>query len=327
MDAPAGTGDGRLGVMPQLPPPITSRTNARVKALRAALSGEARRPGDLLGLEGEHLVEEAHYAGYRFEAVYLRDGSEDLLARLEWLSGVATSAWVVLSRDAFESAVTTHSPQGIAATWRIEQPPARHKGPASTLVLEHLQDPGNLGTLIRSAESFGFGRIMVTPGTVNQWNPKVLRAGAGSVLRVPVLRAPMEVICQQLRDEGVRLFAAVPYFTGAHDLAARQGVLTGRISNGAAPESMKYPLPASEGGFAASLSYDTDFEQPCAVVIGNEGNGLSEEALALADEQVQIPGMGGREGLNAAVAGSILMYECMSQIPLRAWARKQGLRA
>ncbi len=317
---------GRLGRM-QLPPPITSRTNARVKALRAALSGEARRPGDLLGLEGEHLVQEAHWAGFAFETVYLREGSSpSLLQRSPWIEELRTGAWVVLSREAFDSAVTTHSPQGIAATWLIRELPARVEGPANTLVLEHLQDPGNLGTLIRSAESFGVPRVMVTPNTVNQWNPKVVRAGAGAVLRTPVLRARIETICDQLRLEGLRIFAAVPYFTDENDRAARHGVLTGRVSNAHAPAELRYRVPNSTLGYPSSMSYDTDFPQPYAVVIGNEGNGLSERALALADERVQIPGGGGSEGLNAAVAGSILMYEAMRQIPLRLWAQQQGLR-
>ena len=79
-----------------------------------------------------------------------------------------------------------------------------------------------------------------------------------------------------------------------------------------------------DGGPLASLSYDTDFEHPCAMLIGNEGTGLTEVALSLADEQVLIPGSS--ESLNAAVAAAILMYESMRQIPLRLWARQQGLR-
>jgi len=304
----------------RLGPPITSRANARVKELRASLSGKAHKPGDLLGLEGEHLIHEAHLAGYSFETIYLREGT----TLPNKLVTVRSEHWVVLSSDVFDSAVTTHSPQGIAATWIITELPPRMKMGRNALILEQLQDPGNLGTLMRSAEAFGFARVMVTPGTVNQWNPKVVRSGAGSVLRTPVLRAPLEEIAAQLKADGVRIFAAVAHFTGNADMAAPHGVLTGRISNAQAPPGNRYNFPDT-GGYAASLSYDTDFLHPCAILIGNEGSGLSEIALSLADEQVQIP-CGGSESLNAAVAGSILMYESMRQITLRVWARKQGLR-
>jgi TrmH family RNA methyltransferase len=302
-------------------PPITSRANARVKELRASLSGKAHKPGDLLGLEGEHLLHEAHLAGYSFETIYLREGT----TLPKHLASIHAEDWVVLSSDVFDSAVTTHSPQGIAATWVIAELPPQTKRGMNVLILEQLQDPGNLGTLIRSAEAFGVSRVMVTPGTVNQWNPKVVRSAAGSVLRTPVLRAPLEEIAAQLKQEGIRLFAAVPHFTGAHDLAAPHGVLTGRISNSQAPDGNRYNYPFASEGYAASMSYDTDFLQPCAILIGNEGAGLSEKALSLADEQVNIPGSGS-ESLNAAVAGSILMYESMRQATLRIWAHKQGLR-
>jgi TrmH family RNA methyltransferase len=305
----------------RLGPPITSRANARVKELRASLSGKAHKPGDLLGLEGEHLIHEAHLAGYNFETMYLREGT----SLPNKLASIRAENWAVLSSDVFDSAVTTQSPQGIAATWTITELAPRTTQSSNALVLEQLQDPGNLGTLIRSAEAFGVHRIMVTPGTVNQWNPKVVRAGAGSVLRTPVLRAPLEEIVAQLKAEGIRIFAAVPHFTDAHDLAAPPGVLTGRISNSQAPKENRYNYPFGSEGYAASLSYDTDFLQPCAILIGNEGAGLSEKALSLADEQVNIPG-GGSESLNAAVAGSILMYESMRQLTLRFWAHKQGLR-
>jgi len=304
----------------RLGPPITSRANARVKELRASLNGKANKPGDLLGLEGEHLIHEANLAGYNFETIYLREGTT--LPRK--LVTVRTQNWAVLSSDVFDSAVTTQTPQGIAATWVITELAPRIKMGRDALVLEQIQDPGNLGTLMRSAEAFGFARVMVTPGTVSQWNPKVVRSGAGSVLRTPVVRAPIEEIAAQLKAEGIRIFAAVPHFTGNADRAAPHGVLTGRISNAKAPPGNRYNLPDG-GGYAASISYDADFLRPCAILIGNEGAGLSPSALALADEQVQIPG-GGSESLNAAIAGSILMYEAMRQTTLRVWARKQGLR-
>ena len=315
-----------------LPSPITSRTNPRVKALRASLSGTAARPGDLLGVEGLHLIGELHHAGHLFDTVYLRDGDEALL-EVGWPSQLRAAHWVVLSRDIFDSAVSTQTPQGIAATWIIRTPSPHPQKAESTLVLENIQDPGNLGTLIRSAAAFGTERVIITPESANHWNPKVVRAAAGAVFHAAIVRLPIDEAAAQLRSEGVRLFAAVsrfhsgPEYGGSARLAAHHGVLTGRVEvQGDFPNLGHHQpsLPEGEKSYAASLSYDTDFLEPCAILIGNEGAGLTQHARALADEQVQIPVM--VESLNAAVAGAVLLYEAMRQKTLRVWAQQQGLR-
>lgn len=275
--------------MSALPPPITSRTNARVKALRASLSGEAGRNGDLLGLEGLHLLREAGRAGLSLDTLYLRAGDEDLLEREPWLTALRVAHWVVLAAEVFESAASTGTPQGIAATWAIKAPSAPQDGAEGcVLILENLRDPGNLGTLIRSAEAFGASHVLLTPGTVNQWNPKVVRSSAGGSFRMPVSRAALGEIVQALRSEGVRLFAAV------------------------AP-SVEVTPPADVGrANAASMSsLNADLSGPCAILIGNEGAGLSPEARAAADAEVVIPCQA--ESLNAAIAGSVLLYEAMRQ--------------
>ena len=299
--------------MPSLSVPITSRTNARVKALRTSLSGDAAKAGDLLGVEGLHLIGELHQAGHSFEAVYLREGSESLLEQ-GWPAKIRAAHWLLLRRDVFDSSVNTVSPQGIAAVWRIREPEKSSAAFGTVLVLENLQDPGNIGTLIRSAEAFGAGCVMVTPGTASQWNPKVVRSSAGSVFRIPVLRAPLTELAGDLRSAGVRLFAAVGRFIGAPAIDSPNGVLLGRQTDHNGPI-----------GYPASFCFDTDFLPPCAILIGNEGAGLSDNARQLADEQVQIP-CAGVESLNAAIAGSVLLYEVQRQIPLRLWARQKGLR-
>lgn len=308
----------------RLPPPITSRTNARVKSLRASLSGEASKTGDPLGVEGLHLIGELHKTGHSFETVYVREGSEYVLEQ-GWPAKLDALQWAVLSREVFDSAVTTTSPQGIAATWAIREPNAPSNPPGNVLLLENLQDPGNVGTLIRSAEAFGVQQVMMTPSTASQWNPKVVRSSAGSVFRMPVVRAPLQNLLSDLRSAGVRIFAAVGAFIGEPAIASQNGVLFGKQAN--APHGKRYAdadHSMSPGRFHASFSFDTDFTQPCAILIGNEGAGLSDEARALADEQVQIPC--NTESLNAAIAGSVLMYEVQRQIRLRVWAQQQELR-
>lgn len=251
---------------------ITSRTNARVKALRASLDGKASRPGELVGLEGEHLIGEAVRSGIPLETVFVRVGSEVLLQR-EALRGLSANEVVALSAEVFDSAVGTVSPQGIAATMVI--PERAVKAADVRLVLEDVQDPGNVGTMLRSLEAFGGGSVLATRGTVNPWSPKVLRASAGSVFRVAVERVILPEMRSRVQQGGVRVYAAV-----------------------------------ARSQSAASV-LDVDLTQPCAVMVGNEGVGLSSEALAMADERVWIPCEA--ESLNAAVAASVLLYEAMRQ--------------
>jgi len=273
-----------------LPPPITSRSNARVKALRAAFSGNASQPGDRVGIEGTTLLLEARHSGVRIHTIFLREGEEAKLPAeaLELLRTLEPGQVHVLSPEVFDSAAGTVSPQGIAAIVEIPAPARNleaHRG--TTLVLEDIQDPGNLGTLLRSAEAFNVAEIYVTPGCANQWSPKVIRASAGSVFRKPVRRMPIADALNLLRGHGIRIAAAV-----AHSEQAT-------------------PSPS------AHLS------EPVAIVIGSEGAGLTQQALTLVDERVNIPCR--IESLNAAIAGSLLLYEAQRQNAERILQEKDGV--
>jgi TrmH family RNA methyltransferase len=255
--------------------PITSKTNARVKALRASFSGKASQPGELLGLEGEHLIAEAVRSGLALETLFLREGSESMLDRPA-LAGLEPTSTITLNREVFASAVETASPQGIAATILVPEPqPIAQQLQSTVLILESLQDPGNLGTLIRSAEAFGAQQIFLTPDTVNPWNPKVIRASAGSVFRMPIARASLPQIAAQLKRQGTILYAAVAQHRDSTSLL------------------------------------EITFAPRTAFLIGNEGAGLSVYALALAHHRIRIPCA--VESLNAAVAGSTLLYEALRQ--------------
>lgn len=253
--------------------PITSRSNARVKSLRASFSGHAARPGELVGIEGEHLLVEALRSGLTLATVFVREGSEPVLD-LPSLRPLHAREIVVLARDVFESAVETSAPQGIAAMLEIPTT-QRPAAPRVTLLLEDLQDPGNLGTLLRSAEAFGAEQVLLTTGTVNPWSPKVVRASAGSVFRMPIVRAPLAKLAAQLHAQQATIYAAVAREAGAVSIV------------------------------------ETQLAMPCVLMIGNEGAGLSEAALALAHHRLHIPCE--VESLNAAVAGSLLLYEAMRQ--------------
>lgn len=253
-----------------MPAPITSRTNARLKQLRAALNGNTRLSEGLIAVEGEHLLEEMVRSNLAPKTIFLRENR----ALPATISVPKSTEILSVAHDAFISA--TESPQGIAA---LLPPPVSSlddllRGKPLILITEALQDPGNLGTLIRSAEAFGATGLLTLPGTVSPWNQKALRASAGSVFRLPIV-AGDESSVDLLRTKGVRILAAVP----------TAGV------------------PAMQSGL----------NEPCALLLGNEGAGLSNELLSLADERITIPTPGPTESLNAAVAGSILLYEAARQ--------------
>jgi RNA methyltransferase, TrmH family len=249
---------------------ISSRANARVKQLRGAFGGQARLSGGMVAIEGDHLLEEALRSGMVLKTVFV---SERRVVPEMVPRGVET---LRVSEEVFESVVETRSPQGVAA---LMVPPVFEiedllQGTPLILIAVGLQDPGNLGTLVRSAEAFGATGVVTTPGTVSAWNQKALRASVGSVFRVPVVSATADEV-SGLKARGVRLLAAV----GSDDVAAQ----------------------------------DVDFGGGCAVMIGNEGAGLGAEWIAMADGLVTIPCPGPVESLNAAVAGSLLLYEASRQ--------------
>jgi TrmH family RNA methyltransferase len=254
---------------------VQSRQNARVKELRAAFARTARTEHGLLAIEGEHLLQEAISSGLAIATVFIQTGSEPLLDRL----GVPADTEVLaLPQEVFARAVHTESPQGIAA---LVQPPAfsldQVLGGRQPLILiaAGLQDPGNLGTLIRSAEAFGATGYVALPGTVSPDNQKALRASAGSIFRLPGIAARADHLFYALAQREIKTLAATAAYGD--------------------------PLPGH------------DLTQSCALIVGNEGSGIPPEIVRRADARVTIPTPGPVESLNAAIAGSILLYEAARQ--------------
>jgi TrmH family RNA methyltransferase len=278
---------------------VQSRQNARVRELRAAFARSPRDIPEVIGLEGEHLLAEALRSGLRLRTVFLRadpDRRDSSLRMLERLALPAPVPIVSLNPAVFASAVETESPQGIAAL--VEPPrfslaealgeldtPAVRPQRAAPLVLiaAALQDPGNFGSLIRSAEAFGASGVIALPGTVDVWNGKALRASAGSAFRVPVVQEKPGPAFSALAERSIPVVAAVPARTTGH-------------ADGEAIPCSRYDLTG-----------------PLAILIGNEGAGLSEELFERAAARVSIPMPGPVESLNAAVAASILLYEASRQ--------------
>jgi TrmH family RNA methyltransferase len=261
---------------------VQSKQNARLKDLRRALSHpfrESSREGrGLAAIEGPHLIEEALRAELRFECVFVAEGSERLLDALPLPPEIEI---LLLPRALLDSALTTETPQSVAAlvvppdwTW-ADLLAGPRKSPPLLLVLAGLQDPGNLGAILRSAEAFGADGVLTLPGTVSAWNPKAVRASAGSIFRVPLLVVKEEECFNHLKAGGVTVFT-----TAVH------------------------------GGTPAELAR---LDRPVAFLIGNEGNGVPDDLALKADGSLTISCPGAVESLNAAVAASVLLYEASRQ--------------
>jgi TrmH family RNA methyltransferase len=257
---------------------VQSKQNARLKELRKAFAHPGRDTHGLVAIEGPHLLEEAVRAGLRLKTVFLRMGNEGVSELNADNTGVET---LLVPADIFDSVVQTETPQPVAAL--VEMPDwtwshvVRGRGAWDplVLVLAGIQDPGNFGTILRSAEAFGATGVVALPGTVNAWNPKAVRASAGSIFRMPVLSLELKECLRDLREGGMRILT-----TTVH---------------GAEPADM------------------INFTGPVALVIGSEAKGVPDEIARHADASVTIPCPGPVESLNAAVATSVLLYEACRQ--------------
>jgi RNA methyltransferase, TrmH family len=265
---------------------VQSKQNSRLKQLRRALTNPLRDRGPsgylLAGIEGPNLLEEALRAGLRIRCVFVAEGAESML---QTLSLPAETETLLVPEAMLRSALTTETPQPIAA---LVEPPdwtwahligVHRKAPSLIVVLAALQDPGNLGAILRSAEAFGADGILSLPGTVSAWNPKALRASAGSVFRLPLLTTTVEDCFLHLREAGVKVWTTTIHAAEPADLVNLAG--------------------------------------PVALLIGNEGNGIPAELAARADGALTIPCPGPVESLNASVAASVLLYEAACQRSVR----------
>lgn len=266
---------------------IESKQNSRLKALRAAVLRPGRGDAKIVALEGFHLVSEAVRSGVEIETIFVAQGSENLIAGLGFRDSIEILA---MPRDVLDSAVSTESPQPIAAlaqarSWTWPDLLKGESSPALIVVLAGIQDPGNLGTILRSAEAFGATGVVCLPGTVSPWNAKAMRASAGSIFRMPLIWAKPDRCFEALQSAGVRSLAAMAHEAqppGSHQLA-----------------------------------------KPAALLIGSEGSGLAPELASKCDARLTIPCPGPVESLNAAVAASVLLYEASRQRALNSPASKK----
>lgn len=264
---------------------IEGRHNPLIKQLRQAFAhAELTGSGDC-AIEGLRIIEEAIRSGLRFSSVFFRESSEDRAQRLLPQIGAHVET-LLLPDKLFDSLVPSESPQGVAALVRLKEfslDDLIDRLPVGPIVaVAGIQDPGNLGTILRSAEAFGSPGAILGEGTVSPFNSKVIRASAGSMFRLPMIHnhgksktANLEQIIAKLRSRKVRLIA-----TSSH-----KGT----------------PLDQA------------DLKSPAVIFFGNEGSGLPRNLLAQMDESVAIPHSAQVESLNAGVAASIVLYEATRQ--------------
>ncbi len=269
---------------------IRSRDNQWLKRFRAALNDSADTKSGLIGVEGPRLLQEALQSAATVETILLSDSGERHLSSLrnalaQHQAARGAMPRVLRATDAlFASVAGTETPQHIAALVKLRKFAFEDlfAGTDSlVVVMVGVQDPGNLGTALRSAEAFGASGVIATRGTAYPWSQKALRASAGSALRVPVLAGiPPATALAQLRISGAQLCASC-----VHPVEGRACVAPSQI----------------------------DFCGPVALLIGNEAAGLPEDVLRSADTLVRIPLAPPVESLNAGVAAGLLLYEAARQ--------------
>jgi TrmH family RNA methyltransferase len=258
---------------------VASRDNAAYKAMaRLASNGSERRRAGMSILDGAHLLAAFLDAGRHPEEVMVnREGLQDAeIARL--LERSAPARVTLLSDALFQSISTVDSPTGVIAS--VRTPLGEPVPPDASLVLalEDIQDPGNVGALLRSAAAAGAGHVLLSPHCAFAWSPKVLRAAMGAHFATNIV-------------EGADLGAFLAAYRGNSVALAGKG--------------------------ATSL-YELDLRAPAVFLVGNEGAGLGAPLLAAAKVTARIPMPGRVESLNAATAGSICLFEAVRQRAARA---------
>ena len=261
---------------------LTSTQNPLVKQIRKLHSAKGRREQQLFLLEGTHLLEEACAVDYPLVTVCFTHEWQERHQQLWQDAATRCQRIELVSPEVLKAIATTVQPDGVVATAQRSFTPdsAPLQGvPLLTgvgLALETLQDPGNLGTIIRTAAAAGTDRLWLSTDSVDLDNPKVLRSSAGQWFRLPVTVSPdLQDVVTQCQTQGIQVVATLP---------------------------------------DATLSYwDVDLLCPTLILLGNEAAGLRSDLAIRADRQVKIPLMPGVESLNVAIAAALMLYEAQRQ--------------
>lgn len=266
---------------------ITSPENQIIKEALKIKKKHARYKQSAFLIEGVHLLEMAMTSAdvkikrvFFTERFFNKRENQKILRKIESRVGGQKSGdfFAKVSENILSRLVDSETPQGIASVVSykaIDLNGIKFKGNPFLVVCDEIQDPGNLGTIIRASDAAGADAIIVLPGTCDVFMQKTIRATAGSLFNVPVIYANPEVLINYLDSKGIKLYAA--------DVHAQR------------------------------LIYEIDLNQPLAVVFGNETRGISETVSKAVNDSIKIPIIGMAESLNVAMAASVCLYEVVRQ--------------
>ncbi len=258
---------------------IESASNDKIKEIKKLLAKSSyRKEKGLFVVEGPRMFVEI--PPQRLHSVYVSETCYE--HEKDMFAHVPEDKLYIIRNSIFEAVSATKTPQGILALVAIEAynssgflSRALEDDVPFLLLIECLQDPGNLGTILRTAEAAGVTGVLLSPDTVDLYNPKVVRSSMGSVFRLPVrIAEDFYEEAEEIKKRGVVLF-------GAH--------------------------------LSGDAFFDKDFHGPCGFLIGNEGQGLSDKVSTLADALLRIPMKGSVESLNAAISAAVISYEVLRQ--------------
>ncbi|MFC4403718.1 TrmH family RNA methyltransferase [Gracilibacillus xinjiangensis] len=240
---------------------ITSVKNEKVKEWRKLKQKKERDASGRFLIEGFHLIEEAHNSDWVIVEVIYEEGNVDIgeLSQYEHFA---------VSDNVMSTITDTKSPQGIAAI--VEKKKFSDQTVTKALLIDRVQDPGNVGTMIRTADAAGFDTVILGKGTVDLYNEKVVRATQGSIFHLNIIEADLADEIKHLQSAGVKVW--------------------------------------STGLEKASVYHDLEVPEKVAIIVGNEGSGVLPELMEKADQNVIIPIHGQAESLNVSIAAAILMY-------------------
>jgi RNA methyltransferase, TrmH family len=255
---------------------LTSTQNPLIKQIKKLHSPKERRETQLFLLEGTHLIQEACAVSYPLQTVCYTPNWESRYPELWSIVSENCDRLELVSDEVIKSIATTVNPDGIVATaprLAFAKPPI----PAPlTIVLSTIQDPGNLGTIIRTAAAAGVDGLWVSQDSVDLDNPKVLRASAGQWFRLAMgVSDDLDALVTSYQQQGVQVVSTTSHIQASY--------------------------------------WDVDLRSPTLILLGNEGAGLSQELLALADLQVKIPMSATVESLNVATSTALILYEARRQ--------------
>ncbi len=257
---------------------ITSRENEQIKQIKKLKDKKYRDEMGLYVVEGIKTVNEAIAEGADIQVIVICDDSnEQNELKQKMLYSVAKFDIIYVNESVFESISHVMHPQGILAVIKKKEKQAEINYKDNVImILENIQDPGNLGTIIRTVDSCGLSQIIVSKDTTDAFSPKVVRSTMSGIFRVNVIESDdlVETI-NDIKEHGYKVISTT--------------------------------LESSKS------IYDFSYEKT-AIIIGNEANGITKRVIASSDAKAKIPMKGRTESLNAAVAAGIVLYEAMRQL-------------